>query len=455
MTDFIPPYPPRHPKALGLVDILTHARRDLLSIWSEDAFKMQLMKFKVVNRQVFIANCPELVRYVFLENHANYEKKSPLMRKALEPLLGNGLFISDGATWQKHRAIETPLFSIEQTARYAEVMAQATEERAQRWAQLAPGSTLPALAEMGQLTAEIICRALFGNQLGADNAAQVIASFAAYQAAIEQMDFSTFLGLPSWLPTFRLGKPAKAAAQRIHAIVDEVIAQGIKSDNKNTLLAHFLQRLGSTDAEEAMSSLQIRNELIVLFMAGHETTANTLAWAWYLVSQCPEVERRLHEEVDAVLGQGPASFDSFAKLVYTRAIIEETLRLYPPVPILSREATGPDLIRKREVPPGSIMLVVPWLLHRHKLYWDQPDHFIPERFLPEATAKIDRFAYVPFSVGPRVCVAKFFGTVEATLCLAILARRFRLSTSPSQQVTHECRLTLRPKDNLPMRIHPR
>lgn len=449
MTDFIPPFPPRPAKSLTPFETLKYARRDLLSIWPDDAFQMQFMKTKIINRLIFVANCPDLVRYVFLENNANYEKKSPLMRKALEPLLGNGLFISDGATWQKHRSIETPLFSTDQVAKYAEVMVQTAEERVQRWANLAQGTTVQVLAEMGQLTAEIICRALFGNQLGAAHAAEVVSSFADYQAAIEQMDVSTFFGLPSWLPNFKMGKAMKAA-KRIHEIVDNVIAQGIKNDNKNTLLAHFLQRLGDKNVNEALTSLQIRNELIVLFMAGHETTANTLAWAWYLISQCPEVEQRIHAEVDTVLAKGSANFDSFAQLTYTRAVIEETLRLYPPVPILSRETINDDVIRTRHVPAGSIMLVVPWLLHRHRRYWDKPDHFIPERFLPDAPVKIDKFAYVPFSVGPRVCIAKFFGTVEATLCLAILARYFRLHVPAGHNVSHECRLTLRPKHNLPM-----
>jgi len=454
MTDFIPPFPERHKKNLGPLDTLKYARRDLLSIWPEDAFERQFMGIKIINRSIFIANCPNVIRHVFLTHHANYEKKSPLMRKALEPLLGDGLFISDGETWQKHRNIETPLFSTEQVAKYAEVMIRTTEECVQKWSKVEQGGTINVLPEMGHLTAEIICRTLFGNQLGEEQAAQVVKSFAEYQEAIEQMDISTFFGLPSWFPVFKSGK-AEKAAKSIHQIVDKVIAEGVKSDNKESLLAHFLKLLGKKDADGQLTQLQIRNELIVLFMAGHETTANTLAWAWYLISQCPEVEERLHKEVDAVIKAGSTTFDDFSKLPYTRAIIEETMRLYPPVPILSREATADDTIRKRHIPAGSIILVVPWLLHRHKAYWDKPDHFIPERFLDDAPVKPDKFTYIPFSVGPRVCIAKYFGTVETTLCLAILARHFRLRVPEGHQVTHECRLTLRPKDNLPMLITAR
>lgn len=454
MTDFIPPYPIRHPKALGPIDTLKYARRDLLSIWDESAFDRQFMSIKIINKMIFIANHPDIVRHVFLTHNANYEKKSQLMRKALAPLLGEGLFISDGDIWKKHRELETPMFSTEQVAKYSEVMIKTTEERVQQWSQVPTNSLIQVLPQMGQLTAEIICRTLFGNQLGAEQAAQVVKSFAEYQRLIEQMDINTFFGLPSWIPGLSAGKAMKAA-KAIHTIVDKVIEEGEKSGNSGTLLAHFLKFQSNTITANTLTREQIRNELIVLFMAGHETTANTLAWAWYLISQCPDVEQRLHKEVDAVFGNRSATFTDVSKLTYTRAIIEETMRLYPPVPILSREASADDTIRKRPVPAGSIMLVVPWLLHRHKQFWDKPDHFIPERFLPDAPTKPDRFTYIPFSIGPRVCIGKYFGLVETTLCLAILARHFRLRVPEGQTVSHECRLTLRPNDNLPMQITPR
>jgi cytochrome P450 len=318
---------------------------------------------------------------------------------------------------------------------------------------LKPGTTLNILPEMRTLTAEIIFRTLFGNPLGTQQAEEIIQSFAQYQAAIEQIDSGTFFGLPTWAPTMKWGK-AKTAATRIHKIVENLIVEGIKSDNQGTLLAHLL-RLREGKANDALTMKEVRNELIVLFMAGHETTANTLAWAWYLISQAPEVEQQLHTEVDQVLASDSAQFKDCSNLTYTRAIIDETLRLYPPFPLLSREVSNDDTIRKRDIPAGSIMLVVPWLLHRHELYWDKPNHFIPERFLPTAEKKPEQFAYVPFSLGPRVYIAKFFGTVETSLCLSILAKNFRLTLPQGTQVTHDCRLTLRPKGNLPMKIIPR
>lgn len=247
---------------------------------------------------------------------------------------------------------------------------------------------------------------------------------------------------------------AKRAGQQIHAIVDEIIEQAVSNPPQGTLLADLLAANQSGKGGETISLEGIRNELIVLFMAGHETTANALSWVWYLLSQSPEVEAKLHEELTRVLNGRLPAYEDYAALTYTRAVFEETMRLYPPVPILSREAKAADVIRKRDIPAGSLMLVVPWLLHRHRDYWDKPDHFIPERFL-DVNNRPDKFLYLPFSVGPRVCIGKMFGLVEAVLVMATLAQRFRLILPQGTEVTHECRLTLRPRGGLYMKLERR
>ena len=444
MTDFIPPYPERPAEYLGPLETIKRARNDLLSIWPEIVFTREFISLKILNYSVFIANCPEIVRHIFVTNQTNYERKGFVMRSVLEPLAGDGLIISDGKTWHKHKRLEAPLFTPDYVTKYSHVMIQTTSECIQRWATITPGSTIAVLPEMAKLTAEIICRTLFGSELTTQQIEQVVEGFAKYQAVM----------LPKNFPSLLWKRKAKAAAKGIHEVVDHLIAEGVTKSNEGTLLSLLLKLRNDDDPENGLTSKQIRNELIVLFLAGHETTANTLAWSWYLISQCPEVEQRLHQEVDKVLANRTATFDDFSQLNYTQAIIEETLRLYPPIPILSREAKEKDFIRNKEVPAGSTMLIVPWLLHRHKKLWDKPDHFIPERFLPNAP-KPDKYAYIPFSGGPRVCIGKFFATVETTLCLAMLARNFRLTIPEGQTVSHECRLTLRPSDNLPMQITPR
>ena len=189
-------------------------------------------------------------------------------------------------------------------------------------------------------------------------------------------------------------------------------------------------------------------------MAGHETTANVLAWTWYLISQAPDVEEKLHQELQEVLDGRTPEYADVENLKYTRAILDETMRLYPPVPILSRQALKDDDIRGRKVPAGSLMLIVPWLVQRHKKLWKNPDSFMPERFMPDAE-KPKKFTYLPFSAGPRVCIAKSFGITESVLAIAIIAQRFRLTLPPNADVKHECRLTLRPKGKLPMTMQIR
>jgi cytochrome P450 len=332
-------------------------------------------------------------------------------------------------------------------------MTDTSLEMREQWDNLPNGSRISVLSAMGQLTSEIIARTLFGARLGND-AAAVIQAFAEYQAAIEQIHVTNFLGLPEWIPIGSLKmNAAKSSAKRIHAIVDKVIAQGEQGQYEHTLLNELL-RANERTKGEAISREGIRNELIVLFMAGHETTANALSWVWYLLSQSPEVEAKMHAEIDTVLAGRLPTYDDVPNLPYTRAVFEETMRLYPPVPILSRQAKSEDTIRRRKIPAGSIMLVVPWLLHRHKDYWDQPDAFIPERFM-DVNKRPDKFLYLPFSVGPRVCIGKMFGMVEAVLAISTLAQRYRLTLPQGTAVTHECRLTLRPRGALEMTLEQR
>ncbi len=456
MSEFIPPYPKRHEKDLNPLQVLYYARKDLLSIWPESAFSQEFMSEKILKQHVFVANSPDVIRHVFVTNHQNYERKSMQMKRALEPLLGDGLFISEGDTWKERRGMQTHLFDNSHIKMYSSSMIETITEMADQWATLPSGSTIDIHPEMAKLTAEIISRNLFGAELGAENAEAVVNAFADYQSVINQMSLSNFLGMPDWMPNVsgKIGK-AHQSAKHIHAIVDQIIAKTAEGNHKDTLAAYLMEANHAghkgCPISGAITREQIRNELIVLFMAGHETTANVLAWAWYLISQSPDVAVKFYAEIDEVLGGSQATFDDVSKLKYTRAILDETMRLYPPVPILSRQSLKEDEIRGRKIPPNSIMLIVPWLIQRHKKHWDKPDAFIPERFMPGAP-KPEKFTYLPFSAGPRVCIGKSFGLTESVLSLAILGQRFRLEMDQGSKVTHECRLTLRPKGKMPMRL---
>ncbi|MDB5591077.1 cytochrome P450 [Enterovirga sp.] len=455
MSAFVPPFPPRAAKPLSTFQVIRRARRNLLEIFGERAFEIQLSVTRVLARRIFICNAPDLVQYAFSSRNAAFERKSPQMRHALEPLLGDGLFVSDGETWRRRRKLVGPVIHTNKIGLFAPIMVDTILEARERWAALPEGAEVDALSQMAELTAEIICRTIFGRQLGASHAREVVEGFSDYQRHVGQTDALSLLGLPDWLPRWH-GPALHRSKARIHAVLDGIIADYRRrgASGETSVIGHLLD---ARDAETGapLADEALRNEAAVIFMAGHETTANTLAWAWFLLSQAPDVEAKLHEELDSVLGGEAPSLRDVARLPYTRAVIEETLRLYPPVPILAREALEDETIRGRPVPKGSLVMVVPWLLHRHKQLWAEPDNFTPERFLPGSPEPVSKFAYVPFSIGPRICAGLSFGMTESILSLATLAQRFTLRLKPGHDVQPVCRLTLRPGETLPMFVMPR
>jgi cytochrome P450 len=451
---FIPPFPPRPAERPPTLELIQRARRNFLEVWPERAFEFQFFSTRVLARRVFICNSPDTVQYAFNAHNASFERKSPQMRHALAPLLGDGLFISDGETWRTRRRIVAPIVQASRVAEFAPIMVETVLEARARWESLPAPANIDVLSEMAQLTAEIICRTIFGRQLGREYAREVVDGFSDYQRKIHQIDVLSLVGLPDWLPRW-YGPSIRRSVARIHGVLDDVIGtMRARRDQEPSVISRLLDaRDEETGAPLDMQA--IRNEAAVLFMAGHETTANTLAWTWYLLSQAPDVAARLHREIDEVLGDRPPLFEDLRRLDYTRAVIEETLRLYPPVPLLTREALQDEVIRKRPIPRGSLVMVVPWLLHRHRKLWADPDHFRPQRFLEGSGEPVSKYAYVPFSTGPRICAGMSFGLSEAILCLAALAQRFRLELEPGWRVEPVCRLTLRPAGGLPMRVQPR
>ncbi|MGK7861523.1 cytochrome P450 [Falsiroseomonas sp. E2-1-a4] len=438
---------------MPLLQMLKVARENWLAIWAKSSFERDVYGSRLFLRDVVVCNSPDSVHYVFVERHENFQRKSPQHRHALIPLLGDGLFVSDGPLWRERRRVVAPVTHVSRLPELAPAITEAAAERREQWHNLPPGP-VDVLAEMGHLTAEIICRTIFGRALGRDAAGEVVAAFAEYQAQIGQTDILSLFNLPDWFPRFR-GRRVHDAARRIHKVVDGLIAgilDGEQQGEASLIRAMSEAKVPGTD--RPMDRTAFRNEAIVLFMAGHETTANTLAWALFMLSQDPASAERLAEEVQGALGDRVATLADMPNLPFTRAVVEETLRLYPPVPLLSREALGPDRIGDRPVRKGTIILVCPWLLHRKPGLWDQPDSFIPDRFLPGAP-KPPRHAYIPFSTGPRICTGQHLGLAEATICLAALAGSFRLTLEPGVQVMPVARLTLRPGETLPMRLTPR
>jgi cytochrome P450 len=440
---------------LDPVRLLRAARANLLGIWGEDAFQMQFFSANFLSFRVYVCNSPDTVREAMVTRNADFERKSPQMRHALKPLVGDGLFISDGATWAQRRPIVQSAAHASRLPLFAPLMIEAAVETVNQWARQKNDRPVDMLWEMARLTSEIISRTIFGKDLGAVHARTIVDGFSNYQENVGQLDLISLLGLPDWVPRLH-GPSVRNSARRIRTTLKDLIENAGQTGDRNEVSLVQLMARSTKETDGApLDSNALLDEATVLFMAGHETTANTLAWAWYLLSQAPDVQARMHAELDAVLRGRVPTLADVPKLVYTRAILDETMRLYPPVPVLSRQAVCDSEIRRRKVKAGSLVLVVPWLLHRHKRLWDAPDAFIPERFLPENSGDRDKYAYIPFAIGPRVCAGASFAITEAVLCMAILAQRFAPRLKPGTDVEPIARLTIRPKGGLPMFLDAR
>lgn len=447
--EFIPCHPEPLPYEPNIFQIAVGARRNLIGIWPSKYYRSSIDSFRVLRRQIVFVNSPEHIRYVVVTRHSNFERKSPQMRRALEALLGDGLFISDGETWKKRRPLVADIIHKRRLPEFGQTMEGAALAVAAEWAELPAGVEIELTEEMGRLTAAIISRAVFGNNIAREAAQQVIDGFSAYQRHTDSFNLGYFLGADEGWPAFG-GRRRRRAIALVHGVVENVINAHLAGEGDAGSMVDLLIRRNQKSGGEPLDIAALRNEAATIFMAGHETTATTLSWAWYLLANAAWVRQSVHDEIAAVCGDRAPTLADLPQLRWCRAVIQETLRLYPPVPLLPRQAREADRIGHIDVEKSALVMIAPWLLHRSPDLWDKPNHFLPERFL--SGARIDPFAYIPFAVGPRICPGMNFGLDEATLCLAILAQRFELVPRDGYKVEPVCRLTLRPKGGLPARV---
>jgi len=433
---------PAHPRPLakppGGLRLALMARHSLLGLWTEVSYAARDFDYPLLRRQVCVFNNPASIKAVFVTQAERFERKGPMMRQALAPLLGDGLFISDGETWRRRRPLVADIAHKSQLPFYAPMMTGAVAEMLQGWRDGARISLLPAMAE---LTAQIISRSIFGTRLGAEALGGIVHGFARYQARIDSFNLPFFLGAAEGWPVGR-GKALRAAIGEVHGVVEHVITEHIAGRGEHGSMVDLLVRRMQRSPELGLDIQALRNEAATIFMAGHETTAATLTWAFYLLAKAPWAEAALHAELDSVLGARSPAAEDVPNLPYARAVIEETLRLYPPVPILPRQAREATQLGEIMVEKDALVLVVPWILHRSPDLWEQPMHFRPERFLGGAGPL--PYSYIPFSAGPRICAGLNFGLTEAILCLAMVARAFRLRLEAGFRAEPVCRLSLRP-----------
>lgn len=434
----------------GLLRTALQGSGNLLSLLPRGAYRTPMGRLGFSRRSIWIVNAPELVRRVLVEEVENYPK-SDLMVHALEPLIGDAMFVSSGEVWRRQRQMIDPAFSLMRLSRAFGAMAEAVDAGEPELDAMAAGAEEFSLDMlMSRLTADIICRAVFSTSLQSRMARDVFDAFARFERNVAQVNIWRLIFDPAWTRTPQAPEVLSACAV-IRAHLGELLdghlqAAQLPDDIAGACIA------ARDESGAAFSRGELIDQLGVLFLAGHETTASGLTWAFYILAQQPGVMARIRAEVDGVCGDGPVGFEQLRLLHFTRAVWRETLRLYPPITFLPRVASEASALNGHRIRRGALMMIAPWVLHRHRAYWRDPNAFDPERFMGAREAEIVPGSYIPFGAGPRVCVGAGLAGTEAVLILARLARRYDFSILPGQKVRPEARLTTRPAAQIMCRV---
>jgi len=400
---------------------------------------------RLANQRVFLVNDAELVKDVLVTNQSNFKKSRALERA--KKMLGEGLLTNEGEAHLRQRRLVQPAFHRERLAGYATSMVQLSTRTRDRWKD---GETREIHDEMMRLTLAIVGQTMFSADVETE-AAEIGEALTTVLAMFNLL----FVPFSEWLEKLplpamrRFEKARDRLDQTIYKMIAERRASGV---DRGDLLAMLLL---AQDEGTGMTDVQVRDEAMTLFLAGHETTANALTWTWYLLSQHPEVEARMHEEIDRELGGKAPSFDDVPRLNYTERLFAESMRLYPPAWAIGRRAKAAFSLGEYVAPAQSIVLMSPYAMHRNPRYWPEPERFDPDRFLPEAVASRPKFAYFPFGGGARLCIGERFAWMEGVLVLATIAQKWRLRLEAGHAVDHQALITLRVRGDLRMTVESR
>lgn len=411
-----------------------------------------ISQFHLFNMPIIFINTPEYLKHILQEKYSNYDKNVFLF-EIVRPLLGNGsLNAIGGQTWLHQRRMLQPAFHRQRIAVFGMMMTQATTVMLQRWEKRADGhAPLDLLEEMGLLTLQIVCKALLSIDDFSEHAQTLMSSTLEINRELARFAHVPFPPLTFPTPSHR---HFWQDIHKLDKIVYTIIDQRRQSKEDTGDVLSMLMQAIDEETGKGMSSVQLRDEIITFLLAGHETSANALAWIWYLLAQHPEVEQRLHTELEQVLAGRIPTAEDIPQLAYTHMIIEEALRLYPTAWQLMRRACQDDEIGGYFIPANSTLFWSSYILHRHPDFWEKPEEFYPEHFLPEKILQRPHNTYIPFGAGPRMCIGKSFAIMEILLILAMIAQRYQLRLIPGLTVTPEPLITLRPS-NLQVQALPR
>jgi len=451
------PYTPPRPKSLGPLSALLRAAitqdSNLIGLLPKQAYRERISNLGYSRRSIVIINDPKALRTI-LTNPSDIYPKNDLMVGALEPLVGESVFVSNGEAWRRQRAMIAPAFSHMKLEQAFTSMEAAVADYSQRFDELADENEPFSLdLAMSHLTADVICRTVFSTPLASQTAKEVYEDFSFFERSVAHVEIARLIFSK---PFERIPHTADVleACERIRShlglMVDNHLKQGANFQDIAMAIVRAQDENGTSFTRK-----ELIDQLGVFFLAGHETTASALTWAFYICATKPEFAERVRAEIAQVCGTEPLNFRHVRQLTYTRSIFKETMRLYPPITFIPRVAAQETRIMGRRIKRGAMVMIAPWAIHRHHDFWENPDVFDPDRFSPQREKEIEPYTYMPFGLGPRVCVGANFATIEATLILAALLNRFDFSLLPGQSVKPVARLTTRPEKQIMMRVRYR
>jgi cytochrome P450 len=440
---------PPGPKRKPIVGNLMEFRRDPIGFLLDSARKYgDVVYLKFGPQDLFLINHPDYIRDVLVTDNRNFVKSRGL--EMAKKFLGEGLLTSEGEFHRRQRRLAQPAFHHKRINAYAEVMADYAARIRDGWSD---GETVDISQEMMRLTLAIVGKTLFDADVESETK-KIGEALTDIMQLFERitMPFPWLLEKLPLPSNFRFVKAKQRLDATIYRIINERRASG---EDRGDLLSMLLLAQDEEGDGGSMTDLQLRDEAMTIFLAGHETTANALTWTWYLVSQNPEVEARLHAEIDSVLGINLPTAEDVAKLRYTEMVFAEAMRLFPPAWTVGRRALNDYRIDKYDVPAGSIILMSQYVMHHDARYYPDPFKFDPERWTPEARAARPKFSYFPFGGGPRVCIGEPFAWMEGVLLIATIAQRWRMRLAERQRVELKPMITLRPKYGMRMKVERR
>ena len=450
---FVPPYPRRPVRPRGSLSILLALQRNPIEVWWEGDFERPVSIGRTIFGLRAAAHDPAAVRRVFLDNAANY-RKDDLQLRILRPGLGNGLLTAEGEDWRIQRRALAPLFSPRQIAEFAPAVHRVGQAGVERMIRRRDGAVADVGAAMSRLTLEVLEQTLFSQGLGREPSAFQRA-VSSYFETIGRVDPLDLLGAPAFVPRLRRRR-GRGALQFFDSAVDAIIEKRREllsggGEAPRDLLT-LLMSAKDPENGRGIAEVDVRANIVTFINAGHETTANALTWTLYLLSQSPEWRERAAADADQAFDHGTVVTE---KCEILRAVFEEALRLYPPAAMLARQAIEDDKLGDVRIPAGTVVTISPYVLHRRRGLWHHPDAFDPSRFLGQQRDRIDRFAYIPFGAGPRVCIGMAFAIQEGIVLLAHLLRAFRFDLVEGHPVMPLQRVTLRPREGMKMHVKQR